>query len=76
MNAANDIRELSPGEMDSVSGGDGPPIVRDHCSFGAICNNYGNWQGEGGLGDGDIPAANQSHTTGPGGQVNDHRTGH
>jgi len=50
------------------------PIVRDHCSFGAICNTAGNWQGEGGLSDGDVPAPNQDHQTGSGGQVNDHRT--
>lgn len=58
MNAANNTRELSIDEMDSVSGRGGD--VRQHCSFGAICNTYGNWQGEGGLGDGDIPAANQN----------------
>jgi len=50
------------------------PNVRDHCSLGAICNTYANWQGEGGLGDGDVPAPNQDHQTGSGGQVNDHRT--
>lgn len=75
MNAANDIRELSLDEMDSVSGGGGTPTVRQHCSFGQICNT-GSWQGEGGLGEGDIPAANQNHGTGRDGQVNDHRTGH
>ena len=50
------------------------PNVRDHCSLGAICNTYANWQGEGGLSDTEVPAANQSHQTGPGGQVNDHRS--
>jgi hypothetical protein len=75
MNAANDIRELSLDEMDSISGG-GDPTVRQHCQLGAICNTYGNWQGEGGLGDFDIPAPNQNQVTGRHGQVNDHRTGH
>lgn len=50
------------------------PIVRDHCNFEEICNTAGNWQGEGGLREGDVPAPNQDHQTGPGGQVNDHRT--
>jgi hypothetical protein len=50
------------------------PIVRDHCSLGEICNTYANWQGEGGLSDGNVPAPNQDHQTGAGGQVNDHRT--
>ena len=72
---ANDLRELSLDEIDTVSGG-GDPIVRDHCSFGAICSTVGNWQGQGGLGDFDTPAPDQSHQTNGGGQVNDHRTGH
>ena len=50
------------------------PIVRDHCNFESICNTAGNWQGEGGLQEGDVPAPNQDHQTGSGGQVNDHRT--
>jgi hypothetical protein len=75
MNAATHIHELSLDDMDSVSGGGGTPDVRQHCGFGQISNTVGNWQGEGGLGLGDIPAANQDHATGGGGQVNDHRTG-
>jgi hypothetical protein len=50
MNAANDIRELSLDEMDSVSGGGGTPTVRQHCSFGQICNTYGTGRGKAVLG--------------------------
>lgn len=50
-------------------GGFGCYQVRDHR------NQAGAWQqGEGGLSAGTIPSQNQTHQTGPGGQVNDHRT--
>jgi hypothetical protein len=50
------------------------PVVREHCSLGQICNSCPNCTPEGGLGWGEVPAPDQSHQTGGGGHVNDHRT--